>query len=1125
MKKHRECNSYNRLLEKLLRVMKLTSILILFFVIGVSASSYSQSTKLNIQVMNGTFIEVLKQIENQSEFYFYYNNDEIKSIGDVSINVSNMKIQEVLDKLLTGTDLNYKIIDRYIAITKKEGSSRGEMGMQQQKSVSGKVTDSSGLPLPGVTVMEKGTTKGTITDADGNYNLSNVSSDGTLIFTFVGMKKHEVLVAGNSTINVMLEEQTIGIEEVIAIGYGSVKKSDLTGAIGTVKSDLIANRKTPQLSQALAGAVAGVMVTRKGSAPGAESTIRVRGITTIGNNDPLVIIDGVPGTGLSDVNPNDVESISVLKDAASASIYGSRAAAGVILITTKHAKNNDLNLNYSFEYGFDKPTQIPGIVNVTRFMEISNEASWNDSGNNSNKYPTYAKDVIDNYTSLNAQNPNKYPNTDWIGLILKDNAPRESHVLSIAASSKNIRTNASIAYDKTGGLFSGKSYNRITARFNNDITINKMLSATLNLYGLRTINQDPAIDPMYGMLTSPQVFAAEWSDGRVADGKSGDNIYGQYKYGGYNKGWNSRIGGKVSIDFTPLTGLKLSAVVSPMLEFNKTKKFIKQVPYYASDDPTILLGYLTGTKSTSLNEGRNDNYNVTTQAIASYIKSFGNHNLNLMAGYENYYAFYENLGASRDQYLLNAYPYLDLGPLALRDNSGSAYENAYRSFFGRAMYNYKNRYLLQGNIRYDGSSRFHKDSRWGVFPSFSAGWVASEESFMENISALSFLKFRASWGTLGNERIGNYPYQANLSFLNSLFYQGSAVVSAQTAAQIQYAIQDISWEKTESYNLGVDVNFFKNKLQLSGDYYKKNTKDMLLSLQIPEFMGYNNPDQNAGQMHTNGWEATLGWNDRFRDLDYYVSFNISDFKSKMGDLKGTQFLGDQIKINGSEYNEWYGYVSDGIYQTQADVDNTAKTSVNVKPGDIKYKDISGANGIPDGLINQYDKVLLGGSLPRYLFGGTMGLKYRNFDFSLALQGVGKQNVNYTANMVQPFLNSGFWGNVPAIIDGKYWSQNNTEQQNMEAKYPRVSNIGSSNNYAMSDYWLFNGAYLRLKNVTLGYTIPKELTGRINMQGIRLYVSLNDFFTINKFPKGWDPENTGANYPITSSFIFGTSIKF
>jgi TonB-linked SusC/RagA family outer membrane protein len=726
---------------------------------------------------------------------------------------------------------------------------------------------------------------------------------------------------------------------------------------------------------------------------------------------------------------------------------------------------------------------------------------------------------------LNAQNPDLYPNTNWRGLILNNSAPRQSHNISITAGTKAIRTKASLAYDKTDALYDARTYERLTARFNNDITINNYLSATVDFNFKRTISKQPVVDPMYKMGIAPPIYAALWSDGRIGAGKDGANIYGQMKYGGSNDNYYNAVGGKISVDFTPLTGLKFSGVVSPTYNFDKGKKFSLAIPYTAYNNPGTVSGYLEGAKETALNEVRNDSYRVTYQLLANYTHSFGQHNLYAMAGYEYYYAFNENLGASRGQYTLNSYPYLNIGPLILRDNSGDAYENAYRSYFGRIMYNYQNKYFLQGNIRYDGSSRFYKDYRWGSFPSFSAGWVMSEESFMKPITALSFLKIRGSWGTLGNERIGNYPYQAALNFeTNSLFYQGNTAVSAQSAAQWQYAIRDISWEKTESFDFGLDANLFNNKLRFTGDYYHKTTRDMLLQLQIPMYLGFDNPNQNTGKMNTKGWEFEIGWNDKIGDLDYSVSANLSDFKSVMGDLGGTEFLGDQIKRKGSEFNEWYGYVSEGLYQTQADVDASAKLNANVRPGDVRYKDISGPSGVPDGKISpEYDRILLGGSLPRYMYGANISLGYKNFDFSVVFQGIGDQNVRLNSTMVQPLLEN--YGNFPAILDGKYWSRYNTEAQNLVARYPRFTNTSAGNNYVMSDFWLFNGAYLRLKNITLGYNVPKSVTGKVKLQGVRVYATVSDLFSVNNYPKGWDPEMSSSAYPITTSFIFGASIKF
>jgi TonB-linked SusC/RagA family outer membrane protein len=943
------------------------------------------------------------------------------------------------------------------------------------------------------------------------------------------MKSQEVSIGALTQINVTMTESAFGLEDVVVIGYGTIKKSDLTGAVGVIKSDVISNRKDIQISQALQGTMPGLMVTRDNTDPGSTATLRIRGITTIGDSNPLIIIDGVPGGSIDDVNPNDIESISVLKDAASASIYGSRAAAGVILLTTKRAKSGDLKLEYNYEFGFEKPTEMPKYVGAVRYMQMLNELRWNDNNNIvGGEYSTFTQDIINNYSSLHTENPDLYPDVNWLNLILKDNALRQSHFLNISSGSKLIKTKASLAYDEIGGLYMMKDFKRFTVRVNNDITINKYLSASLDFYAKREISNNPSVDPIYYGRLTPNIYAPEWSDGLVAEGKTGSNIYGELKYGGFKNYWDNQLGGKISINLEPFNGLKFSAVLSPQFSYYKGKEFRKKIQYTAYDNPNVLVGTLVSlidnNASTNLNEIRNDNYNVTLQLLANYTKSFGNHNMNATFGYENYYASYESLSAYSNNFTLSNYPYLDLGNTNFLQNTGSAYENAYRSFFGRILYNYKNKYLLQGNVRTDGSSRFYKDYRWGIFPSVSAGWVLSEETFMKNSPIFSFLKLRGSWGTLGNDRIGNYPYQSAISFHNALMYNGSNVSSVQTSSQDTYAIKDISWETTRSLDFGIDVNFFKNKLNFSGDYYKKVTKDMLLALEIPDYIGFNNPDQNTGKMVTTGWEISLGWNDKIGELvGYSVSANLSDSRSIMGDLGGIQFLGDQVKYKGSEYNEWYGYISEGLYQTQDDVNNSAKINASVKPGDIKYKDTSGPNGVPDGIINNYDKVLLGGSLPRYLYGGNISLNYKNFDFSLGFLGIGKQNVRLSSLMVQPFLQQ--FGNAPELIDGNYYSIYNTEVQNLAAKYPRLSFIGATNNYVMSDYWLFNGAYFRLKNISLGYTIPQQITEKLHIMSVRIYSSVSDLLSINKYPKGWDPEVTVSGYPVTTSFIFGLSIKF
>src|SRR5690554_3712953 len=994
----------------------------------------------------------------------------------------------------------------------------------QTTNVSGIVYDENSEPLPGASILVKGTSTGTVSDIDGQFEVAVPQANSILVVSFLGYISQEIEVSGRSNITINLEADLSELGEVVVVGYGTQKKSDLTGAISTLGGRDIAERRTSQISQALQGAIPGVMVTRNNNAPGSSANIRIRGITTIGNSNPLIIMDGIPVSSLDNINPNDIENISVLKDAASASIYGSRAAAGVIVVTTKRAKKGELSLNYNFEYGTEVPTRIPEYVDVTRYMQVVNELRWNDNGNDGNEYPLYPQDLVENYHDLNASNPDLYPITDWVDLILKNSAPRQRHAIDIAGGNDAIRAKASVVYDKYDALYDGRTFERITARVNTDGNITNKLGFTTDLFFRREILNQPSMDPMYVMLISAPVYAAEWSDGRVAEGKTGANIYGQLKYGGFRQNWENEIGGRLGLNYMLVDGLKISAIVSPSFGFNKGKDFRKRVPYYAWDDPTVYMGTMQWASSTNLSESRNDNNQLTTQFLANYDKIWGNHTINLLAGNESYQAFYEDLSASRDQFLLDNYPYLNLGPLEFRGNSGSAWENAYNSWFGRISYNYSGKYFVQGNLRYDASSRFSKDYRWGSFPSFSAGWAISEEDFFQDLGPVSFLKLRASWGTLGNERIGNYPYQSTIGFSNVMFHQGSNVVSSQSAAQWQYAIPSISWEKTESYNIGLDANFFNYRLNLSGEYFKKTTKDMLLPLEIPDYIGFDNPDQNTGEMYTKGWELDLGWADDINELSYSINFNISDFKSVMGDLGGIQFLGNQVRMEGSEFDEWYGYVSDGLFQSQEEINNSAVMNASVRPGDVRYKDISGPNGEPDGRISpEYDRVLLGGSMPRFLYGGNIRLNYKNFDFGVMVQGVGKQNTRLSGLMVQPIMEN--WGHIPKILDGEYWSVYNSEQENLGATYPRLSRNSEGNNFAMSDFWMINGAYFRLKNLSLGYSLPSTLSQRLGMQNIRVYGNASDLFTIDNFPRGWDPEVSASGYPITTSFLMGVSVQF
>ena len=923
------------------------------------------------------------------------------------------------------------------------------------------------------------------------------------------------------------------MHEVVVIGFGAVKKKDLTGSVSAIKGDDLVARQTTTLSTALQGSVSGLLVTRDSGAPGASGTIKVRGITTMGDNNPLIIVDGSPCDNIDYVNANDVESVSVLKDAAAASIYGSKAAAGVILITTKRGAKERTNLTYNGEVGWEVPTMQPDMVGVTRYMEMYNELLYNDNPA-AGFFQQYSSDQVKNWISYNKTNPNQYPLTDWKSLIMKDSALKHKHNVSISGGTDLVRTKVSFSYDDVDGLYGERKYQRMMLRANNDATIVKdKLFATVDINIRRGKNITPNFSPFDMMRKMPAIYAATWDDGRIAEGKSGANPYGLLVGGGNAKAWSTQVGGRASLEYKPVKGLSIQAVVSPFINYSKTKTFRPAVWYTLADDPETIGGYLDSGSSWSTNkltEQRNDNYNVTSQVIANYIASFGrngNHNLNVMVGYENYLMKSESLSAARDNFEFTQYPYLNVGSEDYQTNSGTGTEYTSNSVFGRIMYDYDGRYLLQANVRHDGSSRFAKKYRWGTFPSFSAGWVVTREKFMEGTESwLDFMKVRASWGMLGNERIGSnyFPYLALMTFNDVLFYDKDGnVVSDKSAAQRALAVEDITWETTTSTDIGVDLGLFRNRLSVNFDYYWKETKDMLLTINIPYIMGYNNPSSNAGTMKTNGYDIEVGWRDQVGDFSYGVSVNFSDFKSKVTDMNGSeQINGSRINRPGCYFNEWYGYVSDGIYQTQEEVDNSATYNSSVKVGDIRYKDISGPDGVPDGKINSDDKVPLGNSLPRWQYGGTVNLGWKGIDFSMAFQGIGRRTSYMATEMVQPIRDN--YGNIPAIIDGKYWSPFNTDEQNRNAKYPRLSNTGKSNNYQTSDFWLFNGGYFRLKNVTLGYTLPRKWTQKIRMSNVRLYVSASDLFCISDYPKGWDPEMGVTSYPITTSILVGLSLK-
>lgn len=988
--------------------------------------------------------------------------------------------------------------------------------LAQTKLIKGTITDSAtNTALGGVSVTVPGMSLGTISDDNGQFSLSIPITAQSLSFSLVDYQPQTVDATGNGPFTIIMKAVSRSMDEVIVVGYGTQKKKDVTGAVSTIGSKDVGGRQTIQVSEALQGAISGVSVTRTSGAPGSSSTILIRGITTLGTNSPLIILDGVPVSNIDNVNPNDVENITVLKDAASAAIYGSRGAAGVVLITTKRAKEGQSSFEYNYEYGIQRPTALPEYVSAPEYMRYFNEQQTNDGASTG----SYSQAFIDNFADSNRLSPDKFPfsNTDWQKTVMTNKyAPRVRHDLVFTMGTRKIKTKASLGYSRSGAFYDNYTYERYLVRVNNDLQINDKLSASLDIAYKRTNTEAPVLNPIYEARLMPSIYDNYYSNGQIALAKDGRNPIADLTQGGTRKASYNQIIGRLVFRYKPINDLVLTALVSPSFDLDKSKAFSKRITF---TNPDGSVSSFSNRPRTVLNEGRNDTTVLTGQLLADYNKQIkGGHSVGILGGYEEIYNFFESLTASRSGFALTDFPYLNSGSQELRDNSGSAGEFALRSFFGRVTYDFKNKYYLQGNLRYDKSSRFGKEYRDALFPSVSAGWALSEEEFMKDISWLSYLKFRGSYGEVGNERIGTYPYQAIITFTNALFYQNGVVVPLNGGAQVDYAVENISWETTKTTDIGIDAAFLKSRLTVTADYYKKRTSDILLALDIPLYLGFDKPSQNAGILDVKGWELELGWRDRIGKLNYSVAFNISDAKSNIVDLKGTQILGAQSTIKGSEFNEWYGYRSNALYQTPADTVGSPRLNTNVSAGDVRYVDMN-----KDGRITPDDKVLLGGSLPRYIYGGNIRVEYNGFDFGLVFQGVGKRSSRLSSEIVQPFAEA--FGNVPLELVGNFWSKNNKPEQNLQARYPRLSTRSISNNYEMSDFWLIDGSYFRVKNLTLGYTLRTDLIKKVGVQSCRIYISANDVFAKHNFPRYSDPEVGNSSYPIVTTIMAGATIRF
>jgi TonB-linked SusC/RagA family outer membrane protein len=1127
-------------------IMKISVPLFLVLLLGgitYAGNSHAQemlNRKVTIEVENAELKSVLNQLSRSTKVRFSYLVSLINT-QKVSVSAKNERLEEVLQRVLKPLRIDYSVSDGFIILSKENSPDPGPSKLENrekdpaktssyldyilEKSVSGEVLDEKGESLPGVSITIKGTTTGTSTGSNGKYSLVVPTEDAILVFSFVGYMSQEIQVNGRSIINVNLATDTKALQEVVVVGYGTQKKVNLTGAVATVSGDEMTKRPVTNATAMLQGTMPGVQITQGRGEPGNEGlSIRIRGSGTFSDagSDPLVLIDGVQGN-MSDLNPANIESVSVLKDAASASIYGARAANGVVLVTTKKGTEGKLSVQYSGSYAVHKPTKLFDLItNSAEYMELFNEARIN-SGLTSG---LYSQDQIDTYR--NATDRKLYPNTDWLSLIFRT-APTHMHNLIFDGGRGGTRFNASVGYVNQKGVMRGFDFARYNARLNISSEINKNIKFGANI-ALKSGKTQAPVNGSEDMFLSAMSQAPTYSP-QLADGS------GHYTYKAYDLEYNNKnpiavLDGHLNRDkydysgntqgwfeVNLLKGLTWYTKGAVNADFYKTKAFQPALQLY---------NFRTNAFMTSLDLGGGlevkDEQNVYTNLFSylNYEHSFNqNHSVKIQGGYSTEKNTFQYLTAVRKNFPTEVLQEIDAGSPSIQYANGSQYQWAIKSFFGRLNYNFKERYLLEANLRYDGTSRLKSDSRWGVFPSFSAGWRLTEEDFIKNLDLnwLNSLKFRGSWGQLGNQNIGNYPYQAILSFTGNYSFDDSNLSSG--VAQTNLSNSNIKWETTTIADLGLDLTVFRG-LNLTADIYRKTTTDILRGSQVTGVVGLGAPTINNGTMQNSGIELGVSYSHQVTDgffsgLNYNLGVNVEHYKNKLVKFGEREIDGYRIREEGREWNTYYMLQMDGIFQSVDEVNNAPKQFNDATvPGDIRYKDQNG-----DGKIDNDDRVVMTGNYPGMNYSFNLSANWKGFDISAMLQGV---------NNIRFYVDN--WGTVPFVQGSPPTTdwRNRWTETNPSTTMPRIYwGWGAPDRIRRaSSYFLQDASYLRLKNVTFGYTLPKNLTGRIGIDNLRVFFSGDNLLTATKYP-GLDPERGGSgsfvSYPQNKIFSFGLNVKF
>ncbi|TCC82905.1 TonB-dependent receptor [Pedobacter hiemivivus] len=1110
--------------------MKLTIVLMIMSLTSLYASGYAQNVSVNEK--NAQLSTILKDIKKQTGYNFLYNTKMMNEANPVHASFKDLPLEKALQIIFNNQPLTFLINKNNVIVKRKP-----EQPIVAQKliTVTGKVVDEKKLPLPGVTVKLKGAATGVMTTSDGSYAIK-VPKDGTLVFSYMGYAVQEIKVNGRTILDISMSVDMRDLDQVVVVGYGTQKRSSITGAVDQVKASQIEDRPVGNLTQALQGSSPSLVIQQRSMNPNNNSmNINLRGISTFGNNSPLLVIDGVISDDISNMNnlnPNDVESVSILKDAGSSAIYGSRSANGVILITTKQGK---LGAKPVVKFGAILGSQNPEVL-IKPLKGYQNALLRNDSFLNVGQAPIYSSQDIDQL----ATGDSEY----FLKGILK-NGMQQNYNLSVQGGSTNTTYMISAGYYHQESNFKGPDYGLKRYNFRSNLTtdIGKLKLTTILWYDR---SEGKAYQGDTGFLIADASrlpvynnYILKGADGRYYnnDVLTGGNPLASLEHGGYTNSNNDHFQGSLNGEFQIIDGLKAKGLVG--FDLRPETRLIRRFywPIYglssSENDSPINVG---DSKKYSIEDYSGKATLLNTQVMLDYNKTFGKlHNVTFLAGFSN-----ESYRQRRQEIKMQFVdPVLGIpiegtiiDPTSYNTVGGTTERSIY-SYFGRIGYSFADKYYAEGSFRYDGSSKFAKENRWGFFPSISLGWRITEERFFDFWkNKIGDLKIRGSYGTLGNQNIDDYQTFTTYDiYPNQYGFNNEAV----PGTGYTFGNPQLKWETTSSFNIGADATFLSGSLTATFDYFHKKTKDILLTPQTPLTLGGAVPKANLGEMANQGWEFSVNYNLSHSGFRHSFGLNIGDSWNKVTKFEGFEQIDKSDEIEriirvGLPLYSYYGYKTDGLFQNEDEIKNSAlPIGILPQPGDVKYKDRNG-----DGTIDDNDRYVLGHAFPRLTFGFTYDVQWKGFDLSMLLQGVGKRDMALRGETIEPF-HSGY-STVMFEHQLNYWTP-----ANPDAKWPRLtpqSNSSTVNNYGKgSDFNIFNAAYLRLKNIQIGYTLPKTLTTKIGMSKLRVFVNGQNLLTFSK-NSFIDPEstefggsmnasgaNSARNYPLLKYIGGGFNVEF